>query len=74
MLTISAILDCQFKNQRNCIKFCVKTEIEYAKTFEMLTGAFDESTMIRTQVQYVKFLKYEGFAYCFLRLQWRSGS
>ena len=36
---------------RNCIKFCIKTEIKCAKTFEMLTVAFGESTMSRTQVQ-----------------------
>ena len=38
-------------DQRNCIKFCVKNEIKYARTFEMLTLALDESTMSRTQVQ-----------------------
>ena len=71
MLTISAILDCQFltekkvvafgvlfdfllfekMEQRNCIKFCVKNEIKFARTFEMSTVAFGESTMSRTQVQ-----------------------
>ena len=39
------------RDQRNCIKFCVKNEIKYARTFEMLTLALDESTMSRTQVQ-----------------------
>ncbi|KAA2237134.1 helix-turn-helix domain-containing protein, partial [Solihabitans fulvus] len=38
-------------DQRNCIKFCVKNEIKCARTFEMLTVAFGESTMSRTQVQ-----------------------
>ena len=38
-------------DQRSCIKFCVKNEIEYARTFEMLTVTFGESTMNRTQVQ-----------------------
>ena len=36
---------------RNFIKFCVKNEIKCARTFEMLTMAFGESTMSRTQVQ-----------------------
>ena len=38
-------------DQENRIKFCVKNEIKYATTFEMLTVAFGESTMSRTQVQ-----------------------
>ena len=38
-------------NQRNCIKFCVKNEIKCARKVEMLTVAFGESTMSRTQVQ-----------------------
>ena len=38
-------------HQRNCIKFCVKTEIKCANTFEMLTVASGESTMSRKQVQ-----------------------
>ena len=37
--------------QRNCIKFCEKNEIKCARTFKMLTVAFGESTMSRTQVQ-----------------------
>ena len=37
--------------QKNCIKFCVKNEIKCARTFEMLTVMFGESTMSRTQVQ-----------------------
>ena len=68
MLTISAILDCQFAFDRcfgvhfdflllevvdhgYCIKFCIKNEIKCERTFEMLTVAFGESTMSRTQVQ-----------------------
>ena len=40
-------------DQSNCIKFVVKNEINCARTFEMLTVAFGESTtrMSRTQVQ-----------------------
>ena len=38
-------------DQGNCIKFCAKNYIKYARTFEMLTVAFGESTMNRTQVQ-----------------------
>ena len=40
-------------DQRNCtrIKFGVKNETKYERTFEMLTVAFDESNMSRTQVQ-----------------------
>ena len=39
-------------DQRNCIKkFCVKYEIKCASRFKMLTVAFGESTMSRTQVQ-----------------------
>ena len=38
-------------DQRTCIKFCVKNEIKCARTFEMLTVAFGESTLSRTQVQ-----------------------
>ena len=34
-----------------CVKFCVKNSIKCARTFEMLTVAFGESTMSRTQVQ-----------------------
>ena len=38
--------------QRNSIQLCVwKNEIKYAKTFEMLTVAFSESSMSRTQDQ-----------------------
>ena len=36
----------------NCIKFCVKNEIKCARTFEILTVAFGESTISRTQVQF----------------------
>ena len=36
---------------RNYIKFRVKNEIKCAKTFQMLTVAFGESTMSRTQIQ-----------------------
>ena len=35
---------------RNFIKFCAKNEIKCARTLEMLTAAFGESTMSRTQV------------------------
>ena len=38
-------------DQRNYIKFCVKNEIKCKRTFEILTLAFGESTMSRTQVQ-----------------------
>ena len=38
-------------DQGNCIKFCVKNEIKYARTVEMLTVTFGESTTTRTQVQ-----------------------
>ena len=39
-------------NQRNCIKVCVKSEIKCTTTFEILTMAFGESTISRTQVQF----------------------
>ena len=39
-------------DRSNSINFCVKTEIKYARTFEMLTVVFNESSMIRTQVQF----------------------
>ena len=38
-------------DQGNCIKFCVKNEIKYVRTFDILTVAFGESTISRTQVQ-----------------------
>ena len=38
-------------DERNRIKYCVKKEIRCARTFEMLTLAFGESTMSRIQVQ-----------------------
>ena len=38
-------------DQRNCIKFFVKNLIKCARTFEMLTVTFGESTMSRTQNQ-----------------------
>ena len=38
-------------DQRNSNKFCVKNEIKYAKTFEMLTVTYSKSTMSRKQVQ-----------------------
>ena len=37
--------------QRNYIQFSVKNDIKCARTFEMLTVAFGETTMSRTQVQ-----------------------
>ena len=37
-------------SKKNYIKFCVKNEIKCAWTFEVLTVAFGESTMGRTQV------------------------
>ena len=37
--------------QVNCIKFSVKNEIKCARTFEVLTVAFDKSIMSKTQVQ-----------------------
>ena len=39
------------KGQKNCVKFCVKNEIKCARTFEMLTAEFNESTMSRIQVK-----------------------
>ena len=44
------------RNEENT-KFCVKNEITCARRFKMLTVAFDESTMSRTQVQlwYMRF-------------------
>ena len=40
------------KDPRYCIKFCVKDEIKCAaRTLEMLTVTFGESTISRTQVQ-----------------------
>ena len=39
-------------NQRKCIKFYVKNEIKcVVRTFEMLTVAFGEPAISRTQVQ-----------------------
>ena len=38
-------------DQRNCIKFCAKFEIKCPSRFVMLTAAFDESTISRTQIQ-----------------------
>ena len=35
----------------NCIKFFIKNEIKCAKTFEILTVAFGEPSMSKTQVQ-----------------------
>ena len=35
----------------NCIKFCLKNEIQCPRTFEMLSVTFRESTVSRTQVQ-----------------------
>ena len=65
-------------------------KLNVQETFEMLTVTFGESTVSRTQVKlwYKRFkegredanddarrtVKCEGFAYCFLRLQWRGVS
>ena len=38
-------------NQRPRIKFCVHNKSKCLRTFEMLTMAFFESTMSKTQVQ-----------------------
>ena len=37
--------------QRNCIKFCIQTEIKYAKIFEKLTVMFGTSIVSKIQVQ-----------------------
>ena len=42
---------------KNYIQFCLKNEIKCARTFEMLTVAFGESTISRTRVQ----LRYNRF-------------
>ena len=38
-------------DQRNCIEFCLKNEINCERTLEILIVAFSEFTMSRTQVQ-----------------------
>jgi len=38
-----------FKEQRICVKFCVKIEKSVTETFEMLKIAFREEAMGRTQ-------------------------
>ena len=38
-------------DQRKCIKFHVKNETKFVRSFEMLTVAFGEYTLSRTQVQ-----------------------
>ena len=38
-------------DRRYCIKFCVKNEIKFSGIFKMLTVAFGEYTISRTQVQ-----------------------
>ena len=48
---LSVFLLFEKMEQGNCIKFCVKNEIKCARTFEMLTVAFGEPTLNRTQVQ-----------------------
>ena len=52
-LTDNVFLVCSsiFYNSKKWIKFCVKNEIKCARTFELLTVRFSESTMSRTQVQ-----------------------
>ncbi|UYV62839.1 hypothetical protein LAZ67_2002104 [Cordylochernes scorpioides] len=37
-------------DQRTCIKFCVKNEIKYADAFQMLTVAYGEATLDRSNV------------------------
>ncbi|UYV77414.1 hypothetical protein LAZ67_15000938 [Cordylochernes scorpioides] len=37
-------------DQRTCIKFCVKNEIKYADAFRMLTVAYGEATLDRSNV------------------------
>ncbi|UYV83463.1 hypothetical protein LAZ67_23001112 [Cordylochernes scorpioides] len=37
-------------DQRTCIKFCVKNEIKCADAFRMLTVAFGEATLDRSNV------------------------
>ena len=41
----------QKNGSRKCIKFCIKNEIKFARTFEMFTVAFGGSSINRTQVQ-----------------------
>ena len=46
--------------QKNCIKFCVKkNEIKCEGTFELLTVAFGESTMSKTQVSIVWYNRFK---------------
>ncbi|KAG5322152.1 GVQW3 protein, partial [Acromyrmex heyeri] len=40
----------QKMNQRICIKFCVKNKIKCADAFRMLTMAYDEATLDRSNV------------------------
>lgn len=51
VLVCSSIFYYSKKWIKETIKFCIKNEIKCARTFEMLTVAFGESTMSRTQVQ-----------------------
>ena len=46
-------------DQRDCIKFCLKNEIKFVKSFEILTTAFGEFTMSRSQVQ-LWYNRFEG--------------
>ena len=52
LVCISIFLLFEKMDRRNNIQFCVKNEIKCAKTFEMFTVTFGESTMSRTQIQF----------------------
>ena len=46
-----ALLQFEKIDKRNCIMFCVNNDIKYARTFEIVTVAFGESIVSRTQLQ-----------------------